>query len=322
MTNPNEISATWPQAALLALLTLAVTSTTCAEDEAAPPCATPAELSKLSGTIVYEGDPIEGADPKRDFDIWVIGAPDWTPRLLVGSPGFDGHPVWSPDGTRVAYSSHRDRNPDLYVINADGTNHIRLTNDEGRDDYPTWIAEGIVYKRETAWHLVSPDARSTRAVTKFDESVDRFAVSTDGSRIALVKQSLGSIGGYHLFLADASGKIIRQLTNDLPREIHPCWSPDGKQIAYSGGDGRRDGIWDVYLLDVETGDTRKVTTNPGPDWACGWSPDGKWLLITSAYGNNWDIYAIRPDGSGRLRITCHAGDARYASWTAAEPLKK
>ena len=61
------------------------------------PCATPEQLRALfSGTIVYEGDPVEGADPERSFDIWVIGAPDWTPRLVAGDAGFDGHPAWGP----------------------------------------------------------------------------------------------------------------------------------------------------------------------------------------------------------------------------------
>ena len=54
-----------------------------------PPCASAAELSFLSGTIVYEGDPVEGEDPERSFDIWVIGAPDWTPKLVAGGPGCD-----------------------------------------------------------------------------------------------------------------------------------------------------------------------------------------------------------------------------------------
>jgi len=298
------------------LLVVSILTSVISMAEDAPPCATPAELAQLPGTIVYEGDPIEGPDPNRDFDVWIIGTPDWTPRLLAGGSGFEGHPVWSPDGARIVYSSHDDRNPDLYLINPDGTNRTRLTLEEGRDDYPTWIPEGIVYKRENSWHIVSPETGATRPYLKFDESIDRFAVSPDGSRIALVKRPFGS---YHLFLADASGKIIRQLTNELPREIHPCWSPDGKQIAYSGGDGLRNGKWDVYILDVDSGASRKVTTNPGPDWACGWSPDGAWLLITSAYNDNWDIYAIRPDGTNRLRITCHAGNARYASWTSAEP---
>jgi TolB protein len=89
--------------------------------------------------------------------------------------------------------------------------------------------------------------------------------------------------------------------------------------VYSAGDGRRDGEWDVYILDAESGENQRVTTNPGPDWACDWSPDGEWLLIASAYAGNWDIYAIRPDGSERTRITCHAGNARYASWAHRTP---
>lgn len=283
---------------------------------APPPCATPKELAQLSGTIVYEGDPVEGADPRRGFDIWVVGAPEWTPRLVVGDPGFDGHPAWSPAGDRIVYSAHGSRNPDLYVVNPDGANRTRLTFDKGRDDYPKWLAEGVVYRTGGRFKLIDPATGRSMPYELVPADIEDFAWSPDRSQLAVVNADA------RLYLAKSDGTKTRQLTNRFPREIHPFWSPDGKHVAYSVGDGRRDGKWDVYLLNLDTGAEKRVTDNPGADWACGWSPDGKWILITSEYNGNWDIYAIRPDGANRIRITCHQGNARYASWTAAEPLRK
>ena len=51
-----------------------------------------------------------------------------------------------------------------------------------------------------------------------------------------------------------------------------------------------------------------------------WALDGSYLLISSEVGGNWDIYAIRPDGTERLRISCHDGDVRAPAWTEHTPL--
>jgi TolB protein len=288
-----------------------------------PPCASPEKLATLfSGTIVYEGDPIDGEDPNRSFDIWVIGAPDWTPKLVAGDFGFDGHPVWSPDGQRIVYSAHGDKNPDLYLIDPDGRNRTRLTTAEGRDDYPKWLPEGIVYKNGSKRLLMDPVSGEIATFEAIASGVEGYTFSSDRKRIIFTRRIPSSIETYRLFLAESDGTVIRQCPSEHPRAIMPHWSPVDNRIVYSGGDGQRDGKWEVYSLDLDTGTTTQLTDNPGADWAQGWSPDGKWVLIASEYGGNWDIYAIRPDGSDRIRITCHAGNARGPSWTRAEPLAK
>ncbi len=56
--------------------------------------------------------------------------------------GVRRQPVWSPDGTRIAFESNQDGNDEIYVINADGSNPIRLTNDVARDRMPAWSPDG------------------------------------------------------------------------------------------------------------------------------------------------------------------------------------
>lgn len=308
------------------ILTVAIVYTTqhaSAQEIAQPPCTDQAGLAKLfTGTIVYEGDPVEGEDSTRSFDVWVIGAPDWTPRLVVGEPGFDGHPSWSPDGTRIVYSGHQDRNPDLHIVDPKSTQRRSITTSENRDDYPHWLPEGIVYTSGRERRIVDPDTGDDKLYRALDERIEHFVYSPDRSQMATVVRPAGASDIRHLYLATAGGELLKPLADSDPRDMHPFWSPDGRAIVYSAGDGRRDGEWEVYLVDVESGEKRQLTHNPGADWACGWSPDGKWVLITSEYEGNWDIYAIRPDGSDRTRITCHKGNARYASWTFAEPLRE
>jgi TolB protein len=286
-----------------------------------PPCATPEQLSSLlSGTIVYEGDPVEGEDANRSFDVWVIGAPDWTTKLVVGDPGFDGHPAWSPDGQRIVYSAHGQQNPDLFVINPDGSNRIRLTTAEGRDDYPTWFPEGIVYRSATGSKVIDVQSRIIRPYEVLGPEIEGFSWSPDRTRVVFSQRLPAVIERYRLFLAAMDGTVIRELPSEHARAIQPHWSPVDNRIIYTAGSGGRTGDFEVYVLDLDSGTNEQLTVNPGVDWASGWSPDGEWVLISSEYGGNWDVYAMRPDGTDRIRITCHRGVARGPSWTSAEPL--
>ena len=64
------------------------------------------------------------------------------PERLTRSPGFDARPAWSPDGTRIAFTSNRDANYDIYVMNADGSNPRNVTSDPARDDHAAWHPDG------------------------------------------------------------------------------------------------------------------------------------------------------------------------------------
>jgi TolB protein len=63
-------------------------------------------------------------------------------RRLTSGPGMDMRPAWSPDGKRLAFTSNRDGNYEIYLVNADGSGLRRLTHNPERDDYPAWHPDG------------------------------------------------------------------------------------------------------------------------------------------------------------------------------------
>ena len=85
-----------------------------------------------------------------DFEIYVMDAPRsgsgpgdaGPPRRLTDSPGLDVRPVWCPDGRRIAFTSMRDGNYEIYLIDADGSHPRRVTNHPERDDFAQWHPEG------------------------------------------------------------------------------------------------------------------------------------------------------------------------------------
>jgi TolB protein len=112
--------------------------------------------------------------------------------------GNDADPAWSPDGTRIAFVSGRAQHyTDVYVMGADGTGQIRLTESPGLDSGPAW--------------------------------------SPDGSRIAFVSEREGALNP-EIYVMNADGTGQTNLANNSRFDQHPTWSPGGSQIAFASGD--------------------------------------------------------------------------------------
>jgi Tol biopolymer transport system component len=85
----------------------------------------------------------------------------------------------------------------------------------------------------------------------------------------------------------------------------PAWSPDGSQIAYFG---RMDGNPEIYVVNADGTNQRRMTDNQIDDWEPSWSPDGEWILYTS--GRTADIFVMQLDGSETYRLTFDS----YSNW--------
>jgi len=155
---------------------------------------------------------------------------------------------------------------------------------------------------------------------------DPATVAAGLPRIVFAREYDGSAGGSAIFVVDADGSNLRQLTED-PAWIEgaPTWSPDGEWIAFSS---QRDNdllqygktVLDVYIMRPDGSDVRRVTTttDPGPGNGSrhpAWSPDGTRLAISTE--DNQDvgrIVVINPDGTGATPITAGPGDV-FPTWS-------
>ena len=147
---------------------------------------------------------------KRDgnYEIYVMDANGESQIRLTHHSSKDLHPVWSPDGTRIAFVSNRNGgNIQIYIMNSDGKNPIRLTDG--------------VWDRDPAW---SPDGRKI-AFAGYPEKLN-----------------------FEIYVIDADGKNQTRLTNNFGGDKHPSWSPDGQKIAFRS---QKDGNGDIYVMDAE-----------------------------------------------------------------------
>ena len=156
--------------------------------------------------------------------------------------------------------------------------------------------------------LLAIPSSNPSAATEFAESLadhDTFGTST-ADQDAINHENL-DINYFGISGSDSFGMILQ---NEVSATTQVT-----KIIFTSDRDGASLGEnYEVYIMDSDGSNVRRVTPNPGPDWTQGWSGDGKWLLTASEYEGNWDVYLIEIDGKALMGLTCLPEAARYPSW--------
>jgi Tol biopolymer transport system component len=249
------------------------------------------------------------------------------------SPFFkaDMNPSWSPDGTRTVFDSHRDSNvsTEIYVMNADGGDQRRLTHDSGDgkifNTLPFWSPRGDLIEFEKSiggqsydlW-VMRPDGSDLRQLTNDGGSKQTVSWSPDGSHL-LYSRNDGP--GSRIYTAGLDGSPPVALSAPGATDSYPAWSPDGRQIAFSGPA--------LTVMNAD-GSNRRQITNMGTASPT-WSPDGSRIAFMGVrpfpqyasprFGTptRQDVFAVDPDGGNLRRLTGPFGDDRLYSPDATEP---
>jgi Tol biopolymer transport system component len=139
------------------------------------------------------------------------------------------------------------------------------------------------------------------------------AFSPDGTQIAYYAYE-GNNGAADIWLMSAEGSNTRRITNTASADERVvAWSPDGTKLAYHSN---ADGDFDIYVFDVNTGQTRNLTNSAFDDLGPSWSPDGTRIAFHSDEDRNFnEIFAINIDGSGRDQLTDGQWQAAFPAWS-------
>ncbi|HEY9282453.1 MAG TPA: hypothetical protein VIP46_03270 [Pyrinomonadaceae bacterium] len=173
--------------------------------------------------------------------LWIVLAGLFTARRSAAKYVQPGGRVeyqelsWAPDGRRISFTSRRDGNWDVYVMNADGSRPARLTDDPASDLYSTWSPDGkkIAFgsKRGGKFdiYVMGADGSNPTRLTGGAGDSTFPSWSPDGKRIAYMSNAGGK---WRIYLVNAGGSGRRRVTVSSGNDYNPSWSPDGSRLAF------------------------------------------------------------------------------------------
>jgi Tol biopolymer transport system component/class 3 adenylate cyclase len=205
-------------------------------------------------------------------DIYIMNVDGSALTRLTDNPAEDIEPSFSPDGTRLVFTSRRDGNREIYVMNVDGSGQTRLTTDSADDFHPDWSPDGtrIVFTstRDGNREIYSMAADGTNPIrlTMHEAEDSQPAWSPDGTRIAFTSTRDGT---REVYMLNANGSGLARLTDDRADDFNAAWSPDGNRIAFTK---ERESNREIYVINVDGSGLRQITEDASQDQQPVWAP--------------------------------------------------
>jgi Tol biopolymer transport system component len=228
---------------------------------------------------------------------------------------------------RIAFGSVRNGgNHDVFLMDLDGSNQIRITSDPAYDDQPKWSpdASKIVFmsNRDGNFEIYTMNADgSAPARLTNNLAADGFpAWSHDGTKIAFVRGDLRNPFSFEIFVMDANGSNQIRLTNDSAIDGVPSWSPDNTKIVFmSGGNSVLDvNSFEIFVMNADGSSRTRLTNNTIVDGQPSYSPDGSKILFAGGDGfnpNGIEIFVMNADGSNRIQLTNNSVTDGFPAWS-------
>ena len=217
---------------------------------------------------------------------------------------------------RILFSSDRDGDYDIYVMNTDGSDVTRLTDNSASSvTVPRWSPDGrrILFDsdRDGDYDIYVMNADGSGITRLTDNSNwDRDpSWSPDGRRITFMSDRDGD---RDIFVMNADGSGVIRLTHSSASDSNPSWSPDGQRIAFNSD---RDGDHDIYVMDADGSGITRLTNSSADDADPIWSPDGRRIAFNSDRAGDWDIFVMNADGDGVTRLTDSSADDTDPIWS-------
>ena len=218
---------------------------------------------------------------------------------------------------KIAFVSDRDGDPEIYIMDPDGSNQTPLTNNGALDGQPRWSPDKkwIAFisdesgDREINLVEVGKEEPAIKRLTNTTGPDSMHRWSPDGSRIAFVSNRDGRP---EIYLMDISGARFSRVTSGDSSQLRLTgWSPDGQWLGFIlEGAEEEPGI----ITRNPDGVNKRRLTN-AKDLDAAWSPDGEEIAFTSERDGNLEIYVMNSDGSDPIRLTHNTSSDSQPAWS-------
>jgi TolB protein len=237
---------------------------------------------------------------------------DGVVEAFTGTPGAAS--------TEITFISTRTGHREVFVMDADGSNSRPATNSDVIKAFPVWTpkGDGVLYTTylrggiQDLFLASRGDGPAGRILRNTLPGAPKYrgVFRPDGSELAIVASIDGAAD---LFRVGANGRTLVRLTDNAPViDIAPSWSPDGERITFASD---RSGAPQIYVMDNDGRNTRRLTYTSSYSATPAWSPDGKWIAYGVRTQGQFDLYLTDPMGEVSIPLVVHRGNDQSPSWS-------
>lgn len=218
-------------------------------------------------------------------------------RRLTSSDSLDRMPSMSPDGRYIAFISNRNGNYDVFRMNAEGSDVVRLTATDEAEIHPYWTPDSrqIVYNRRVpgerlyAIWIMNADGSGATELLRDSELNSYAQVSPDGRLLVFDKWWGNDETNGEIMIMDLESRALTRLTDNTVYDGYPTWFPDSRHVLYSS---EVDGAFRLFRIDVVDRRREQLTFGPGSDQRAHVSADGSRIVFNRNIDNSIEIYEL------------------------------
>jgi TolB protein len=268
-----------------------------------------------------------GAKKQGDFKQLYISNIDGTElQQLTDNGSINMSPSWSPDGTKLTFTSFKDGKAEIYVYSLLTRRIGRLTsNSPGNNSGSSWHPEGktiafagAVNGKTSIFTMNSLDGSARKQFIAGSGLEVEPSYSPDGQKIAFAS---GRFGNPHIFVRELSSGQDTRLTFAGWYNSSPTWRPDGKKIVFAGYDREID-RYDLFLVNPDGRQMERLTLDQGDNEKPSFSPDGRFMAFQSNRVNSgkgkqkgYRIFVMNKDGGDQRSLKIPLYDVTMPAWS-------
>jgi TolB protein len=217
--------------------------------------------------------------------------------------------------TKIAFVYKKGSKSDLYAINYDGSELIRITNHQSIIIAPRWSPDGT-FLAFTSFKDGRPEVYIRNFKNGTEKKVASFeglnlcgSFSPDGKKILL---TLSKEGNEELYVLEIDTLKLKRLTNNYFIDVSPAWSPDGKKIAFVSN---RAGSPQIYVMDTDGNNVKRITYEGKYNTSPSWSPRGGRIAYEGLINDKYQIFSVDEEGNNPLQLTFDTANNESPSWS-------